>query len=212
MSVAVNGIAHIQLTVSNPKECVPFWERLCHFLEMRTLLRNENVGLLHRQPHRHPGARGSGGESQLPLRPGQGGTAPPVLPGAKPGRRGRDRALRARGAPGHHGPRCRRGRAVRAGYYSVLFEDPDGIRVEVNYVPGKGHFGRAGASARAAPDPPITTARTACAIRGGCEPGRPTPGSARRHGGRVDFTRDGAKATLPGERGRAPPNPSPRPS
>ena len=24
------------------------------------------------------------------------------------------------------------------GYYSVLFEDPDGIRVEMNHVPGKG--------------------------------------------------------------------------
>jgi catechol 2,3-dioxygenase-like lactoylglutathione lyase family enzyme len=24
------------------------------------------------------------------------------------------------------------------GYYSVLFEDPDGIRLELNYVPGKG--------------------------------------------------------------------------
>ena len=27
------------------------------------------------------------------------------------------------------------------GYYSILFGDPDGIRVEFNYVPGKGHFG-----------------------------------------------------------------------
>jgi catechol 2,3-dioxygenase-like lactoylglutathione lyase family enzyme len=26
------------------------------------------------------------------------------------------------------------------GYYSVLFEDPDGIRLEVNYIPGKGVF------------------------------------------------------------------------
>ncbi|MBC7172935.1 MAG: VOC family protein [Polyangiaceae bacterium] len=26
------------------------------------------------------------------------------------------------------------------GYYSVLFEDPDGIRLEANYVPGKGVF------------------------------------------------------------------------
>jgi catechol 2,3-dioxygenase-like lactoylglutathione lyase family enzyme len=26
------------------------------------------------------------------------------------------------------------------GYYSVLFEDPDGIRLEVNFVPGKGVF------------------------------------------------------------------------
>ena len=25
-----------------------------------------------------------------------------------------------------------------------LFEDPDGIRVEVNYVPGQGHFGKDG--------------------------------------------------------------------
>ena len=30
------------------------------------------------------------------------------------------------------------------GYYSVLFEDPDGIRVEVNIVPGRGHFGEGG--------------------------------------------------------------------
>ena len=26
------------------------------------------------------------------------------------------------------------------GYYSVLFEDPDGVRLEVNFVPGKGHL------------------------------------------------------------------------
>ena len=24
------------------------------------------------------------------------------------------------------------------GYYCIVFEDPDGIRLEVNYVPGKG--------------------------------------------------------------------------
>jgi catechol 2,3-dioxygenase-like lactoylglutathione lyase family enzyme len=36
------------------------------------------------------------------------------------------------------------------GYYSVLFEDPDGIRLEINHVPGRGLFdtpsGRVGAS------------------------------------------------------------------
>jgi catechol 2,3-dioxygenase-like lactoylglutathione lyase family enzyme len=26
------------------------------------------------------------------------------------------------------------------GYYSLLFEDPDGMRIEVNHVPGKGHL------------------------------------------------------------------------
>ena len=30
------------------------------------------------------------------------------------------------------------GGAWAPGYYSVLFEDPDGIRLEMNYVPGKG--------------------------------------------------------------------------
>jgi catechol 2,3-dioxygenase-like lactoylglutathione lyase family enzyme len=34
-----------------------------------------------------------------------------------------------------HGPK----EAIWApGYYSVLFEDPDGIRLEINFVPGKG--------------------------------------------------------------------------
>ncbi|MEO8631131.1 MAG: VOC family protein, partial [Betaproteobacteria bacterium] len=28
------------------------------------------------------------------------------------------------------------------GYYSMLFEDPEGIRLEVNFVPGKGWFAR----------------------------------------------------------------------
>ena len=39
MTISINGIAHIQLTVNNPEACVPFWEKLCHFMEMKTLLR-----------------------------------------------------------------------------------------------------------------------------------------------------------------------------
>ena len=38
-----------------------------------------------------------------------------------------------------HGPE--EGGHFAPGYYSILFEDPDGIRVEVNHIPGKGHFG-----------------------------------------------------------------------
>ena len=39
------------------------------------------------------------------------------------------------GTPIIHGPE----EAVWApGYYSILFEDPDGIRLEINHVPGKG--------------------------------------------------------------------------
>ncbi|MBW8812032.1 MAG: VOC family protein [Caulobacterales bacterium] len=36
-----------------------------------------------------------------------------------------------------HGPQDD---AYAPGYYSVLFEDPDGIRLEVNHVPGRGVF------------------------------------------------------------------------
>src|SRR5436309_4601986 len=43
MSVVLNGIAHIQLTVNNPARSVPFWEKLCHFLGMQTLIRGEDV-------------------------------------------------------------------------------------------------------------------------------------------------------------------------
>lgn len=39
------------------------------------------------------------------------------------------------------------------GYYSLLFEDPDGIRVEVNHVPGKGHFGAGGRLGPGGPGP-----------------------------------------------------------
>ena len=30
MSVEVNGIAHIRLTVIDIEKCLPFWERFCH--------------------------------------------------------------------------------------------------------------------------------------------------------------------------------------
>ena len=41
-----------------------------------------------------------------------------------------------------HGPE--EGEHFAPGYYSILFEDPDGIRVEVNHVPGQGHFASGG--------------------------------------------------------------------
>jgi catechol 2,3-dioxygenase-like lactoylglutathione lyase family enzyme len=36
-----------------------------------------------------------------------------------------------------HGPQDD---AFAPGYYSVLFEDPDGVRLEINHVPGRGVF------------------------------------------------------------------------
>ena len=43
MTIEVNGIAHIQLTVANGAACLPFWEALCNFIEMKTLVRNDTT-------------------------------------------------------------------------------------------------------------------------------------------------------------------------
>ena len=144
MTVAVNGIAHIQLTVSDPGRCLPFWEKLCHFLEMQTLLRNESAlycigsrtGILVRAaPEGKRGYRFDqehAGLHHLCLRA-----------------RSREDVNRISefvtdqlGANMVHGPED--GSQFAPGYYSILFEDPDGIRVEVNYVSGRGHLGPGG--------------------------------------------------------------------
>jgi catechol 2,3-dioxygenase-like lactoylglutathione lyase family enzyme len=144
MSVEVNGIAHIQLTVNDPERCVPFWEKLCHFLEMRTLIKGDGVVYC------------IGSRTGILVR---------GAPADKRDRRfDQDRAglhhfcFRARSredvdaihrfvaeelrAKIVHPPED--GSQFAPGYYSVLFEDPDGIRVEVNHVPGKGHLGEGG--------------------------------------------------------------------
>jgi catechol 2,3-dioxygenase-like lactoylglutathione lyase family enzyme len=141
MTVSINGIAHIQLTVVDAERCLPFWERFCHFMEMSTLIKADDVIYC------------IGGRTGILVR-----KAPEDQNG---GRFDQDRAglhhfcFRARSredieeiqrfieaepdANVVHGPE--EGGHFAPGYYSILFEDPDGIRVEVNHVPGKGHFG-----------------------------------------------------------------------
>jgi catechol 2,3-dioxygenase-like lactoylglutathione lyase family enzyme len=144
MTVEMNGIAHIQLSVNDADRCLPFWERLCHFFEMTTLIKGEGVLYCI-------------------------GSRTGILVRATPADK-RDTAFDQDRAGLHHF--CFRARAredvdavhrfitgelaahvihppeeengFAPGYYSVLFEDPDGIRVEVNHVPGKGHFGPEG--------------------------------------------------------------------
>lgn len=153
MSVSVNGIAHIQLTVNDPDRCIPFWEKLCHFLEMKTLIKGEGIVYC------------------------IGSRTGVLVRGAPPGKGGKrfDQetaglhhfCFRARaredvdaihafvaeelGAEIVHPPE--EGSNFAPGYYSVLFEDPDGIRVEVNFVPGKGHFGEEGRLGQGGPGP-----------------------------------------------------------
>ncbi len=134
----ISGMAHLQLTVSEMARSKPFYETLLHSMGMITLLDDPNYFYC------------IGGKTGLAISP-----ADPELAG--------DGFHQRR--PGlHH--LCFRAKSredveeiyqiavdlgatiVRApeeaewapGYYSTLFEDPDGIRIEVNFVPGKGHL------------------------------------------------------------------------
>ncbi len=132
----INGVAHVMLTVSNFDACLPFHEKLLPFLGMRPVIKQDGwfycvggrtaVGIM-RAEERHQGER------FVQLRVGLHHVCFRV----------RERAdvdavhdfLVGIGArvihPPEDGPWA-------PGYYSVLFEDPDGIRLEVNHVPGKG--------------------------------------------------------------------------
>jgi catechol 2,3-dioxygenase-like lactoylglutathione lyase family enzyme len=144
MTVAVNGIAHIQLTVRDPERCVPFWEKLCHFLEMNTLLRNENsvycigsrTGILVQgaptEKRDRPFDQDSSGLHHLCFRARSVEDVDTIA-------RFVTEELHAKVV---HPPED--GSQFAPGYYSFLFEDPDGIRVEFNFVPGHGHLGEGG--------------------------------------------------------------------
>jgi len=156
MTVAVNGIAHIQLTVNDPDRCLPWWEKLCHFLEMKTLIKGEGVvycigsrtGVLVRGApegvERRAFDQNTAGLHHLCFRARE--------------REDVDRIHRflVDQLDAHivHPPEG--GDHFAPGYYSVLFEDPDGIRVEVNHVPGKGHLGGGGRLGPGGPGPSDT--------------------------------------------------------
>lgn len=144
MGIEVNGIAHIQLTVSNPEKCLPFWEKLCHFLQMKTLIKGEDVVYCI-------------------------GSRTGILVRGAPSEKRQERFDQDRSGLHHFCFRARSREDIDGifkflveeldahivhppeeashfapGYYSILFEDPDGIRVEFNHVPGRGHFDEGG--------------------------------------------------------------------
>jgi catechol 2,3-dioxygenase-like lactoylglutathione lyase family enzyme len=132
----INGIAHVMLTVGDFEACAPFYERLLGFLGLRPVINTD--GMLY-----CVGGR----------------TAVGVVKAEERWRDERFQQLRvglhhlcfrartredvdalhaflvAQGAKIVHPPEEG---AWAPGYYSVLFEDPDGIRLEMNHVPGKG--------------------------------------------------------------------------
>jgi catechol 2,3-dioxygenase-like lactoylglutathione lyase family enzyme len=139
MSVAVNGIAHIQLTVTDPERCLPFWEQLCHFLEMKTLIKSEGIiycigsrtGILVREapPDKRDKRfdQDTAGLHHICFRARQREDVDAIF----------DFVSETLGATVVREPEES---GFAPGYYSILFEDPDGIRIEVNHVPGRGHL------------------------------------------------------------------------
>ncbi len=132
----INGIAHIQLTVTDLSKSIPFYRRL--LTGMGLTLVNDTPRNLY----------GVGGRTGINI------SSPDDQPGNKrfdqrqPGLHHFCFRARSRedvdeihdlaveiGAKIVHGPQED---GFAPGYYSVLFEDPDGIRIEANHVPGKG--------------------------------------------------------------------------
>jgi len=144
MTVELNGIAHIQLTVNDPEAGCAFWEKLCHFFEMKTLIKGEGIvycigsrtGILVRgappDKRDRPFDQDRPGLHHLCFRAREREQVDAIYEFVKG-------ELAARIV---HPPEA--GSQFAPGYYSLLFEDPDGIRVEVNHVPGKGHLGEGG--------------------------------------------------------------------
>jgi len=132
----INGMAHVILTVSNFEKCVPFYEKLLTYLGLKPVINSDQmfycvggrtaVGIMRcsDQYSGEPFVQNRIGLHHLCLRARERGDIDEA-----------HRFLQSIGAKIVHPPEDG---AWAPGYYSVLFEDPDGIRIEINHVPGKG--------------------------------------------------------------------------
>lgn len=132
----INGMAHVILTAGDYERSTAFYRELLPFLGMRLVMDNEfmlyGVGARTAFGVRPPDEEHHG-ERFVQTRVGLH-----HLCFRSKDRESIDEAyrwLKERNATVIHEPE----EAVFApGYYSVLFEDPDGVRLEINHVPGKG--------------------------------------------------------------------------
>ncbi len=132
----INGIAHIFLTVSNFAACREFYAKLLPFLGMHPVMDMDGVFYC------VGGRSGLGIESAAAEHRGKRFVQQRVglhhLCFRARNREDVDTLyafLKEIGATIVHEPKDG---PWAPGYYSVLFEDPDGIRLELNHVPGKG--------------------------------------------------------------------------
>lgn len=145
----INGIAHVMLTVRSVARSRAFYVALLEHMGLTRVIDSEAYVYY------------VGGRTAVGLRPAAPEHADKPFAQGHPGLhhvcfRARERAdvdsvhalVRQLGAKVVHSPQEDQ---WVPGYYSVLFEDPDGIRLEINHVPGKGVFDRAVLEARRNP-------------------------------------------------------------
>lgn len=136
----INGIAHIQLTVRDFDRCRAFYQQLLTFLEMTPMFDGDGfyycvggktgIAICRAAPEfqSEPFQQRRAGLHHFCLRVRQ--------------REDID-ALYQFVATQLQAPIIRAPREDNdwaPGYYSLLFEDPEGIRIEANFVPGKGNL------------------------------------------------------------------------
>jgi catechol 2,3-dioxygenase-like lactoylglutathione lyase family enzyme len=134
----MNGIAHVQLTVNDFEACRGFYRQLFEWLDMRVIFDSPQVFY------------GVGSRTGIAICPAGEQFRGERFEQRRIGlhhlclraRRRQDvdemhDFLKSIGAHIVHPPEEAR---WAPGYYSVLFEDPDGLRLEANYIPGKGNL------------------------------------------------------------------------
>jgi catechol 2,3-dioxygenase-like lactoylglutathione lyase family enzyme len=134
--VEINGIAHIILRVARFEECVAFYDQLMPRLGLEPVLRIDDLVYY------------VGGRTALGIRRPEAALAGHAHQELAPGIDHLCFRARSREDVDHLHPfvEALGAEIVRApeegpwapGYYSLSFRDPEGIRLEVNHVPGKG--------------------------------------------------------------------------
>lgn len=138
MTIEINGIAHIYITVQDFQRCRPFYGALLPFVGMVCLVDTDELyyciggrtGIGIRAAAQAHGATAfdqtRAGLHHLCLRARSAADVDAVA-----------EFVAANGGVLVHAPQHDE---WAPGYYSVLFEDPCSTRLEVNFVPGRGHL------------------------------------------------------------------------
>lgn len=134
--IEINGVAHVALTVSGWDKCRPFYESLLPFLGLQPVSEGEDH--IYYVGGRTAVGVGRCQDSFADQRFLQGGVGLHHLCFRC---KSRDDVDKVSAFLKQHGAKIVRGPEEgpwAPGYYSVLCEDPAGVRLEFNHVPGKG--------------------------------------------------------------------------